>query len=181
LEHHNQICTIFREIINSIQAFRKKSIHARYHGCKHLSNDTNDKLLNRNFNQLLYETSYQRYKVHKTEETMIPIMIKTVGQIIKQIDTFMSTAYTKHSGVQKNAYHNSRGTSSGHQLAEKFNIMINRTTNTSADTTMNGEKLEEVTRVKYLGATMSKDCTSTAEVRIRIAMATVAIARLSKL
>jgi len=66
-------------------------------------------------------------------------------------------------------------------LAEKFNIMVKRTTNTSADTTMNGEKLEEVTRVKYLGATMSKDGTSTAEVRIRIAMATVAIARLSKL
>ena len=66
-------------------------------------------------------------------------------------------------------------------IRRKFNIMINRTTNTSADTTMNGEKLEEVTRVKYLGATMSKDCTSTAEVRMRIVMATVAIARLSKL
>ncbi|XP_052232178.1 uncharacterized protein LOC127845354 [Dreissena polymorpha] len=64
---------------------------------------------------------------------------------------------------------------------EKSKILANSTTNTSADITMNGKKLEEVTSFKYMGATISKDGTSTAEVRIRIAMATEAIARLSRL
>ena len=64
---------------------------------------------------------------------------------------------------------------------EKSNIMVNSKTNTSVDITMNGEKLKEATSFKYLGATMSKDGTSTAEVRIRIALATAAMARLSRL
>ncbi|KAH3777240.1 hypothetical protein DPMN_178680 [Dreissena polymorpha] len=38
-----------------------------------------------------------------------------------------------------------------------------------------------MTTFKYLGATLSKDSTSTAEVRIRIALATSAITRLSGL
>ncbi|KAH3814226.1 hypothetical protein DPMN_142720 [Dreissena polymorpha] len=52
--------------------------------------------------------------------------------------------------------------------------------NISADITINSEKLEELTSFKFFGATLPKDCTSTAEVRIRIAMATAAMARLSK-
>jgi exonuclease III len=64
---------------------------------------------------------------------------------------------------------------------EKSKTMVNSTNDTSADITMNGEKLEEVSKFKYLGATLSKDGTSTAEVRIRIATATSAMARLSRL
>ncbi|KAH3855785.1 hypothetical protein DPMN_098354 [Dreissena polymorpha] len=41
--------------------------------------------------------------------------------------------------------------------------MVNSTTNIRAHITMNGEKQEEVTSFKYLGATLSKDGTSTAE------------------
>jgi hypothetical protein len=44
-----------------------------------------------------------------------------------------------------------------------------------------GEELEEVTNFKYLGAALSKDGTSTAEVDIRIATATSAIARLIRI
>ncbi|KAH3710421.1 hypothetical protein DPMN_069902 [Dreissena polymorpha] len=58
--------------------------------------------------------------------------------------------------------------------------MVNSTTNTSADITMNSEKLEEVTSLKYLGTIVSMDGTSTAEVRIRIAMVTAAMARLTQ-
>ncbi|KAH3838195.1 hypothetical protein DPMN_111603 [Dreissena polymorpha] len=59
--------------------------------------------------------------------------------------------------------------------------MVNATTNTSAYIHMNGENLEEVTSFKFLGATLSKDSTSTAKVRIKIAIATAAMARLSRL
>ncbi|KAH3888988.1 hypothetical protein DPMN_013034 [Dreissena polymorpha] len=48
--------------------------------------------------------------------------------------------------------------------------MVNSTTNTSATNAMNSRKLEEVTSFKYLGATLFKDGTSTAEVRIRQAV-----------
>ncbi|KAH3880579.1 hypothetical protein DPMN_004496 [Dreissena polymorpha] len=47
---------------------------------------------------------------------------------------------------------------------EKSKIMVNSTTNTSANITMNGEKLEEVASFKFLGATLSKNITSTADV-----------------
>ena len=59
---------------------------------------------------------------------------------------------------------------------EKPKIMVNSTTNTSTNITMNGEKLEEVASFKYLGATLSKDFTSTADVRISIFMANAAMA-----
>ena len=39
----------------------------------------------------------------------------------------------------------------------------------TADVSMNGQKLEEVNSFKYLGATVCKDGTCSAEVRIRIA------------
>ncbi|KAH3795118.1 hypothetical protein DPMN_148663 [Dreissena polymorpha] len=48
-----------------------------------------------------------------------------------------------------------------------MNVSTNNTTNTSADTTMNGEKLKEVTSFAYLGTTLSKDCTSSAEVLLK--------------
>ncbi|KAH3820726.1 hypothetical protein DPMN_122475 [Dreissena polymorpha] len=55
--------------------------------------------------------------------------------------------------------------------------MVNSTTNTSTDINMDGEKLEEVTSCKYVGTTLSKYGTSTAEVQIIIAMATSAMTR----
>jgi hypothetical protein len=64
---------------------------------------------------------------------------------------------------------------------EKSKVMVNSSNDTKADITMNGEKLEEVTNFKYLGATLSKDGTSTAEVHIRIATATSAMARLNRI
>ena len=44
---------------------------------------------------------------------------------------------------------------------------------------MNGQKLEEVTSFKYQGATLCKDGTCSAEIRIRIASAMAAMARLN--
>ncbi|KAH3707080.1 hypothetical protein DPMN_066476 [Dreissena polymorpha] len=58
--------------------------------------------------------------------------------------------------------------------------MVNITTNISADITMNSKELEEVTSYKYLGATLSKYGISTAEVRIRIVMATAVEAIIRK-
>ena len=60
--------------------------------------------------------------------------------------------------------------------AEKSKIMTNSTNNISADIRMNGQKLEEGTSFRYLGATLCKDGTCSAEVRIRIAPAMAAMA-----
>ena len=46
---------------------------------------------------------------------------------------------------------------------------------------MYGQKLEEMTSFKYFGATLCKDGTCSAEIRIRIASATAAMARLNKI
>ena len=62
---------------------------------------------------------------------------------------------------------------------EKSKIMTNSTNNISADINMNGQRLEEVTSFKYLGGTLWRDGTCTAEVRIRIASAMAAMARLN--
>ena len=51
---------------------------------------------------------------------------------------------------------------------EKSKIVTNSTNNLSADIGMNGQELEDVTSSKYLGATLSKDGTCSAEVCIRI-------------
>ncbi|KAH3735315.1 hypothetical protein DPMN_041780 [Dreissena polymorpha] len=46
--------------------------------------------------------------------------------------------------------------------SEKPTIMVNRTTNIRANLTINGEKLEEVSSFKYVGATLFKNSTRTA-------------------
>ena len=63
---------------------------------------------------------------------------------------------------------------------EKSKVMVNSVNNTPANITMNGETLEVVTSFKYLGAILTDDGTSTTEVRTRIATATAAMARLSR-
>ena len=51
-----------------------------------------------------------------------------------------------------------RATAYGNELStEKSKIMTNSTNNICADISMNGKQLEEVTRFKYLGATLCKD------------------------
>ena len=62
---------------------------------------------------------------------------------------------------------------------EKSKIMTNSTNNISADLSMNGYKLEEVTSFKYVGATLCKYGSCSADVRIRIASAVAAKARLN--
>ena len=64
---------------------------------------------------------------------------------------------------------------------EKSELMTNRTNNISADIDMNGQKLEEVTSFKYLGATLCKNGTCSAKIRIRIALAMTAMARLNRI
>ena len=64
---------------------------------------------------------------------------------------------------------------------EKSKVMVNSTNTISANITMNGETLEEVSSFKYLGATLYKDGTCTGEIRIRIAQATAAMARLNRI
>ena len=49
--------------------------------------------------------------------------------------------------------------------------MTHSTNNISADISMNGQELEEVTSFKYLGAALCKDGTCSAEIRVRIAWA----------
>ena len=64
---------------------------------------------------------------------------------------------------------------------EKSKIMTNSTNNISADISMNGQKLEEVTSFKYLGATLCRNDTCSAEVRIRIASAMASMATLNRI
>jgi hypothetical protein len=63
---------------------------------------------------------------------------------------------------------------------EKSKVMVNSRNDIGTNITINGEVLEEVSAFKYLGATLSKGGTCTAEIRIRIATATSAMARLSR-
>ena len=63
--------------------------------------------------------------------------------------------------------------------AEKSKTMVNSHDDLHADITMNGQKLEEVEAFKYLGATITKDGRSTTEIKIRMATATAAMAKLS--
>ena len=59
--------------------------------------------------------------------------------------------------------------------AEKSKIMTNSTNNISVIISMTGQELGEVTSFKYLGATLCKDGTCSAEVRIMIASAMAAM------
>ena len=52
-------------------------------------------------------------------------------------------------------------------------------TNNTVNIVMNGQNLEDVDSFKYLGSTLSKDGTSTKEIKIRIAVAMSAMSRLN--
>ena len=56
---------------------------------------------------------------------------------------------------------------------EQFKVMVNSTNEVSVNVTMNGQPLEEVTGFEYPGATLSQDGNCRAEIRIRMATATV--------
>ena len=60
---------------------------------------------------------------------------------------------------------------------EKSKIM----NNISAEISIIGQKLKQVTNFKYLGATLFKNGTCPAEVRVRIAPAVAAMARLNRI
>ena len=62
----------------------------------------------------------------------------------------------------------------------KSKVMVNSVRDASVNITMNGEQLEEVSYFKYLGATLSKDGSCSTEIRTRIATATAAMARLTR-
>ena len=64
---------------------------------------------------------------------------------------------------------------------KKKKIMINSTNNISTDISINSQKLEEVNRFKYLGGTLCKDDTCSAEIHARIASAMAVIARVSRI
>ena len=63
---------------------------------------------------------------------------------------------------------------------KKSEIMPSNMHSISADISINGQKLQEVTSFKYLGATLCKDGTCSAETRIRIASVMAAVARLNR-
>ena len=64
---------------------------------------------------------------------------------------------------------------------EKSKIMTNSMNNVSADISTNSQRLEEVSSFKYLGATLCKDGTSSADVCFRIASVMAAVARLNRI
>ena len=64
---------------------------------------------------------------------------------------------------------------------EKSKIMTNNMNNINADISMNGRRLEEVTSLRYPGATLCKDDICSAEICVRIASALAALARLNSI
>ena len=62
--------------------------------------------------------------------------------------------------------------------SEKSKVMVNSGDNTTVQISMNGQQLEEVMAFKYFGATLTKDGCSTAEIKIRLAIATASMAKL---
>ena len=60
---------------------------------------------------------------------------------------------------------------------EKSIVMVNSGDNTTVQISMNGQQLEEVMAFKYIGATLTKDGRSTAEIKIRLAIATASMAK----
>ena len=59
--------------------------------------------------------------------------------------------------------------------------MVNSGDNTTVQISMNGQQLEEVMAFKYLEATLTKDGRSTAEIKIRLAIATASMAKLNNI
>ena len=59
--------------------------------------------------------------------------------------------------------------------------MVNSGDNTTVQISMNGQQLEEVMAFKYFGATLTKDGRSTANINIRLAIATTSMAKLNKI
>ena len=71
-----------------------------------------------------------------------------------------------------------RATAHGMEVStEKTKIVTNSANNITEDIGMNGQKLEEVTNYMYLGATLWRDGTCSAEIRIGIASAMAAMTR----
>ena len=64
---------------------------------------------------------------------------------------------------------------------EKSKTMTNSTNNISSDISMICQKLEDIASVRYLGATLCKDTTCSAEIHIRIASAMAAMVRLNRI
>ncbi|MGL4418375.1 MAG: reverse transcriptase domain-containing protein [Plesiomonas shigelloides] len=64
---------------------------------------------------------------------------------------------------------------------DKSKVMTNSTNDRNNKIYVNGQRLEEVNSFKYLGASLSKDGSCTAEIRIRIAAAASAMARLDRI
>ena len=64
--------------------------------------------------------------------------------------------------------------------SEKSKVMKNSSSTTPVQVFMNGQQLEEVNAFKYLGATLTRDSRSTAEIKTRIAIATSTMAKLDK-
>ena len=61
---------------------------------------------------------------------------------------------------------------------ERSKTMTNSTNNIGADISMNGQKLEDMISFKYLGATLCKDGTCSAEIRVRIVSAMTRLNRI---
>ena len=64
---------------------------------------------------------------------------------------------------------------------EMSKVMTNSTNNISANISLNGKKFEKGTGFKYQEATLCKGGTCSVEIRIRIASAVAAIARLNRI
>ena len=64
---------------------------------------------------------------------------------------------------------------------EKSKIMTKSKNNISAGISMNGQNSEQVTSLKYLGATLYRDGTCSAEIRTRIASEMAAMARRNRI
>jgi len=80
-----------------------------------------------------------------------------------------------------NKLENSAGAYGMEISTEKSKVMTNSKNNINAEIFMNGKKLEEVDSFKYLGATLTKDGTSTSEIRIRLATSAAALAKLDRI
>ena len=65
--------------------------------------------------------------------------------------------------------------------SEKSKVMVNSGDITPVQISMNGQQLEDVMPFKYLGATLTKDGRSTAEIKIRLAIATASMAKINKI